>query len=77
MPPLLRKCARAENVRWVLAPAAREWGRMRIAALLLLLSGKTINEPIVVHGPFVMNTEAEVVEAIADLNSGKFGEIAH
>jgi len=50
---------------------------MRIAALLLLLSGKTINEPIVVHGPFVMNTEAEVVEAIADLNSGKFGEIAH
>jgi redox-sensitive bicupin YhaK (pirin superfamily) len=50
---------------------------MRIAALLLLLSRKPINEPIVVHGPFVMNTEAEVVEAIADLNSGKFGEIAH
>jgi hypothetical protein len=48
---------------------------MRIAALLLLLSGKPINEPIVVHGPFVMNTEAEGVEAIADLNSGKFGEI--
>jgi quercetin 2,3-dioxygenase len=38
---------------------------MRIAALLLLLSDKPISEPIVVHGPFVMNTEAEVVEAIA------------
>jgi hypothetical protein len=50
---------------------------MRIAALLLLLSGKPINEPSVVRGPFVMNTEAEVVEAIANFNSGKFGEIAH
>ena len=53
---------------------------MRIAALLLP-SGKPINEPInepiVEHGPFVMNAEAEVVEANADLNSGKFGEIAH
>ena len=46
---------------------------MRITVLLLLFSGK----PIIVQGPFVMNTDAEVIEASADLNSGKFGKVAH
>lgn len=42
-------------------------------AVILILSGEPINEPIAAHGPFVMNTRAQIVEAIDDFNMGKFG----
>jgi len=45
-------------------------------ATVLLLSGEPIDEPIVGHGPFVMNTESEIRQAMADFNSGRFGQIA-
>jgi hypothetical protein len=38
-------------------------------------SGEPLNEPIVGHGPFVMNSKAQIAEAIKDFNSGRFGRI--
>ncbi len=45
-------------------------------AKFLILSGLPLNEPIAGYGPFVMNTEAQIHEAIEDFNSGRFGNIA-
>ena len=44
-------------------------------AMLLVMTGEPIDEPVVGHGPFVMNTEAEIREAIAEFNAGKLGAL--
>ena len=44
-------------------------------AVVLLLSGEPLNEGIVGHGPFVMNTRAEITQAMQDYNNGMFGQI--
>jgi redox-sensitive bicupin YhaK (pirin superfamily) len=40
---------------------------------LLILSGEPINEKITQHGPFVMNTQTEIMEAMRDYQQGKMG----
>lgn len=42
-------------------------------AVILLLSGEPLNEPIASYGPFVMNTEQEIHDSIREFQSGKFG----
>jgi redox-sensitive bicupin YhaK (pirin superfamily) len=62
-----------------LAVMEREGSRLEFDVVedttLLLLNGEPLNEPIVGHGPFVMNSKAEIIEAINDFNSGRFGQI--
>ena len=45
-------------------------------SIVLILSGEPINEPIAAHGPFVMNTREQIMEAFQDYELGKFGELA-
>ncbi|MGH6837614.1 MAG: pirin-like C-terminal cupin domain-containing protein, partial [Methylocella sp.] len=45
-------------------------------ATLLFLNGQPIEEPIVGQGPFVMNTRAEIDQAMDDYRSGRMGRLA-
>lgn len=44
-------------------------------AEVLLLAGEPLDEPIVGHGPFVMNSQDEIARAIVDFNTGRFGQM--
>ena len=62
-----------------LASLSRAGGTFRVEAeapaKLLVLAGEPIDEPVVMQGPFVMNTPDEIRAAISDFRSGRFGEI--
>lgn len=45
-------------------------------AAVLWLSGEPIDEPVVGYGPFVMNSKAEIEQAIDDFNHGRFGQLS-
>jgi redox-sensitive bicupin YhaK (pirin superfamily) len=44
-------------------------------SIVLILSGEPIRETIAAHGPFVMNTRSEILQAFEDYENGKFGNL--
>lgn len=47
-----------------------------VESSFLILTGEPLDEPIVGYGPFVMNTEEEIHQAVSDVRAGRFGVIA-
>ena len=45
------------------------------ASRVLVLTGEPIDEPVVGHGPFVMNPREEIVQAFHDFQNGRFGRM--
>jgi redox-sensitive bicupin YhaK (pirin superfamily) len=64
----LRGSSVTEQTEVTIEPAA---GATK-AARVFVFHGLPIGEPVVSHGPFVMNTQAEIAQAFADYRAGKF-----
>lgn len=47
--------------------------KLEKGSLVLFVMGKPLNEPLATYGPFVMNTQTEIMESIRDYNQGKMG----
>ena len=39
---------------------------------MIIVAGKPLNEPVAKYGPFVMNTQQQIVQAVEDFRAGKF-----
>ena len=55
--------------------AAHDQDGNRPALEVLLLGGKPIREPVFAYGPFVMNSKSDIIRALEDYESGRFGRI--
>lgn len=52
-------------------------GDSKDASDVILFGGEPYKEPIVAHGPFVMNTKEEIAQAYTDFHAGRYGRISY
>lgn len=73
----VNRAERAQDGQWV--QLDRDGAGVEIRsdgdAVVLVLAGEPIDEPIVGYGPFVMNSAAEIQQAVRDFNRGEFGRL--
>ena len=50
--------------------------RVESEAMLLVMTGEPLDQPVFGYGPFVMTSETEIRQAIDDFNNGRFGQVA-
>ena len=69
--------ATLSDAQWALLDKAGDRTMLHAAeeTVALILTGEPIDEPLVGHGPFVMNTETEIQQAFNDVRTGRFGRI--
>jgi redox-sensitive bicupin YhaK (pirin superfamily) len=74
------RLAGAEIDRWHLAELDDDGDTIAIEAmedsLILFGHADPIGEPVVAHGPFVMNTQQEIIDAVRDYQAGRFNVVA-
>ena len=63
-------------LRGDLGVLSRDGGKVRIdapvAARAILVAGRPLNEPVAKYGPFVMNTQQQIIQAVEDFRAGRF-----
>ena len=71
--------AGTEAEKWSLAELDQEGDGVSLSsadgALILFGHAAPFGEPIVSHGPFVMNSREEIVQAVQDYQAGRFGSL--
>ena len=68
-----RKKTKAKDLIWFNNDADLIFVEANKDTRAILLAGMPINEKITTHGPFVMNTQTEIMEALRDYQMGKMG----
>ncbi|MEM1319666.1 MAG: pirin family protein [Bacteroidota bacterium] len=64
-----------KDLVWLAKDGAGVHLKAKAATRAILLAGEPINEPLVSYGPFVMNKQSEIMEAMQDFQSGKMGHL--
>ena len=69
------KIAQAKDMFWFNNDGEKIAIKVTKDSRFILLSGEPIGEPVATYGPFVMNTENEIRQAMADYQEGKMGHL--